>query len=67
MGYTEMDALTLYLMVRSLKPKRYVEVGSGLSTYYCSLAAERNAEEGSPLAITCIEPQPYDKLPASRG
>ncbi|WP_428488531.1 class I SAM-dependent methyltransferase [Rhodopila sp.] len=61
-GYTAVDALTLYMMVRHLKPLRYVEVGSGLSTYYCSLAAERNANEGHPLEMTCIEPKPYDKL-----
>jgi predicted O-methyltransferase YrrM len=61
-GYTAVDALTLYMMVRHIKPKRYVEVGSGLSTYYCSLAAARNAKEGHPVAITCIEPNPFDKL-----
>lgn len=62
LGYTPLDALTLYLMIRSIKPKRYIEVGSGLSTYYCSLAAEKNAEEGFPLKITCIEPYPFEKL-----
>ena len=38
-GYTAVDALTLYMMIRHLKPRRYMEIGSGLSTYYCSLAA----------------------------
>jgi Methyltransferase domain len=61
-GYTAVDALTLYMMIRHIKPKRYMEVGSGLSTYYCSLAAARNASEGYPIIITCIEPYPYDKL-----
>jgi hypothetical protein len=61
-GYTAVDALTLYMMIRHIKPKRYVEVGSGLSTYYCSLAAAKNASEGHPLEITCIEPYPYEKL-----
>ena len=61
-GYTAVDALTLYMMVRQAKPKRYIEVGSGLSTYYCSLAAEKNANEGHPLEMTCIEPHPFDKL-----
>jgi hypothetical protein len=61
-GYTAVDALTLYMMLRDLKPRRYIEVGSGLSTYYCSLAAARNAKEGHPLAITCIEPHPFEKL-----
>lgn len=52
LGYTPVDAMTLYMMIRDLKPKRYIEVGSGLSTY-CSLAAEKNAAEGSPVEITC--------------
>jgi hypothetical protein len=61
-GYTAVDALTLYMMIRHIKPQRYVEVGSGLSTYYCSLAAAKNSSEGHPLAITCIEPYPFEKL-----
>ena len=61
-GYIALDALTQYCMIRYLKPKRYIEVGSGLSTYYCSLAAKKNASEGNPLQITCIEPFPYEKL-----
>ena len=66
-GYTAVDALTLYVMLRHLKPERYIEVGSGLSTYYCTLAAAKNAEEGHPLAITCIEPNPFEKLLAIPG
>lgn len=61
-GYTAMDALTLYMMIRHAKPKHYIEVGSGMSTYYCSLAAAKNESEGYPLRITCIEPSPYPKL-----
>jgi predicted O-methyltransferase YrrM len=61
-GYTAVDALTLYMMIRHLKPSCYIEVGSGLSTYYCSLAAEKNREEGRPLSITCIEPHPCRRL-----
>ena len=61
-GYTAVDALMLYMMIRHIRPKRYFEVGSGLSTYYCSLAAARNTSEGYPLAITCIEPYPFEKL-----
>ncbi len=61
-GYTPVDALILYMMIRQTKPTRYVEVGSGLSTYYCSLAAKKNVEEGFPLKITCIEPFPFKNL-----
>jgi hypothetical protein len=61
-GYTHVDAFVLYAMIRHLKPAQYLEVGSGLSTYYCSLAAKQNAEEGCRTQITCIEPFPYDAL-----
>ena len=66
-GYTAVDALTLYMMIRHLKPQRYIEVGSGVSTYYCSLAAERNAGEEHPLQMTCIEPYPFEKLSTIPG
>lgn len=66
-GYTAFDALTLYMMIRHLKPRRYIEVGSGISTYYCGLAAQRNESEGSPLQMTCIEPYPYEKLSTIPG
>jgi predicted O-methyltransferase YrrM len=66
-GYTAVDGLTLYMMIRATKPARYMEVGSGVSTYYCSLAAARNRSEGHPITITCIEPNPYAKLFAIPG
>lgn len=61
-GYPAIDAMLLYFMIRHLKPRRFVEVGSGLSTYYCSVAAKRNREEGRPLEMTCIDPYPYEAL-----
>ncbi len=61
-GYPQFDARTLYYMLREHKPARYLEVGSGLSTFYASLAARHNAAEGSPLQITCIEPYPFEAL-----
>ena len=61
-GYPQVDALVLYAMIRSFKPKRYLEVGSGLSTYYAGRAAEKNSEDGHRTQITCIEPFPFDSL-----
>src|SRR3546814_17663664 len=61
-GYPEFDARTLYYFLREHKPKRYLEVGSGLSTFYASLAGAQNAPAGSQLALTCIEPYPSDAL-----
>lgn len=66
-GYTYLDALVLYLYIRHYKPRNYFEVGSGLSTYYCSLAGQANAREGHPLNIVCIEPYPYANLHAIPG
>jgi hypothetical protein len=61
-GFTTVDAQTLYLMLRHIKPRRYVEVGSGLSTYYAWLALERNRAEGASCSITCIDPFPTGRL-----
>jgi predicted O-methyltransferase YrrM len=66
-GYTPVDAMTLYFLLRRLRPQRYVEVGAGLSTYYASCAARQNAAEGRPMAITCIEPFPHAKLRTIAG
>lgn len=61
-GYTKVDARTSYYMLRHIKPKKYIEVGSGISTHYCTLAVEENKKTGHDTAIQCIEPYPYDKL-----
>ncbi len=66
-GFTEVDALLLYCMLRDLKPARYIEVGSGLSTYYAWLASNRNAEEGSACRLTCIDPYSGDALDRLTG
>lgn len=61
-GYPAFDARTLFYLLREHRPARYLEVGSGLSTYYASLAARRNLAEGDRMEITCIEPYPFDAL-----
>jgi predicted O-methyltransferase YrrM len=61
-GYTPLDGMALYLLLRQHRPQCYVEVGAGMSTYYASCAALRNAAEGRPMTITCIEPFPRRKL-----
>jgi predicted O-methyltransferase YrrM len=66
-GYPAFDARTLYYLLREYKPSAYLEVGSGLSTYYATLAAARNAEDGAPMRITCIEPYPFDALKTLPG
>jgi hypothetical protein len=61
-GYPRGDARTLYYLLREHRPARYLEVGSGLSTYYATLAGSGNAADGAPLQITCIEPYPFAAL-----
>jgi predicted O-methyltransferase YrrM len=55
-GFTTVDATVLYMMLRRHRPARYLEVGSGLSTWYASLAAARNAAEGRPMAMMVVDP-----------
>lgn len=66
-GFTALDARFLYYILRDLQPRHYLEIGSGLSTYYSSLARTRNAEAGADMAITCIEPFPYAALKTIPG
>jgi methyltransferase family protein len=66
-GYTPLDAMTLYFLLRHYRPRRYLEVGAGLSTYYATCAARQNAAEGHTMAITSIEPFPHAKLKSLAG
>ena len=60
-GYIETQAL--HAVVRSFKPSRIIEVGSGVSTYCMSEAANLNRKEsGKDAQITSIEPYPSQPL-----
>ncbi len=50
------DADLYYSLIRSRKPKRIVEIGSGHSTRLAALALARNADEGLPGVLVCVEP-----------
>lgn len=66
-GYTPLDAMTLYFLLRQYRPARYLEVGAGLSTYYALRAGAQNAEEGRSMEIRCIEPFAHEKLRSLTG
>jgi len=66
-GFTELDAMILYLMLREVRPHRYVEIGSGLSTWYASRALARNAEEGSPASLLAIDPYASERAASIPG
>jgi Methyltransferase domain len=58
-GFGYIEAQALHAMVRSLKPARIIEVGSGVSTYCMLEACKLNkADCGQDAQITCIEPHP---------
>ena len=58
-GYGEVEADFLYCFVRSVRPKRIVQIGCEVSTAVCLLAAN---DEGYAPEITCIEPYPTEFL-----
>ena len=62
-GYGEIESQILHAMVRHFKPRRVIEVGSGVSTFYFvnALAANRDAHGINP-RMTCIEPHPKQAL-----
>ena len=61
-GFTILDSFLLYFMVRDLKPRRFIEIGSGFCTYYSSAAVRRNAAEGSACEHRVVEPHPWQGL-----
>jgi hypothetical protein len=61
-GFTELDAMLAYCMIRELRPKRIIEIGSGLSTLYCWMALQKATHRAEPVEITCIDPFPSGKL-----
>ena len=63
-GFTTYDAMWLFLLLRELKPSRYIEIGSGLSTWYALQAFALNAAEGSPCRSTAVDPYALDKTRA---
>jgi hypothetical protein len=65
-GYFEgLDAAMYYAVIRDLKPKRIIEIGSGCSTRIAARAVAKNVAEGSPAELICIEPFPEPRLTAA--
>lgn len=63
LGYGEVEAHFLHLMIRHLKPRKIIEIGSGVSTYFSLNALEMNSHEGeSKGEMICVEPYPSTKL-----
>jgi hypothetical protein len=52
------DAELLYAMVRLLRPRRVLELGSGWSTLVTARACAVNAAHGAPVEFTSSDPEP---------
>ncbi len=61
-GFGYIEAQALHGFLRAAKPRRIIEIGSGVSTYCMLEAVKRNAGEGAPAEITCVEPYPSEWL-----
>ena len=57
--FPRLDAATTYAIVRTRKPRRIVEIGSGHSTRFLARAI---ADGGLPTEIVCIDPAPRADL-----
>ena len=54
--YDRVEADVLYALVRSQRPRRIIELGSGFSSLIIAAAARRNIAEGCDLAYTAYDP-----------
>jgi predicted O-methyltransferase YrrM len=66
-GFGYVEAQCLHGVLRALKPRRIVEVGSGVSTNCVLSATALNEREGHHTQITCIEPNPSSFLQSISG
>ena len=57
-SYPPVDADLLYALVRYLKPRRVLELGSGHSTLVTCMAAAANGRQGYPTRVECFDPHP---------
>jgi predicted O-methyltransferase YrrM len=64
-AFEAVDAEVYYAMIRTYRPARVIEVGSGWSTLLALRALRANREEGGGGRLLCIEPYPPPFLPAA--
>jgi len=67
-GYGEQNFIATYCVLRTIKPARVIEVGSGVSTYGTLAALKRNeVETDTHATITAIEPFPRAQFASFRS
>jgi predicted O-methyltransferase YrrM len=62
--YERGDAEIAYAIVRRLRPRRVLELGSGFSTQVLARAAARNAAQGHPCELVAYNPYPSERMHA---
>lgn len=63
LGYGEIEASFLHCMIRHYKPRRMIEIGSGISTRFALHALQLNRDANAvPFELDCVEPYPRPKL-----
>ncbi|KAF0135203.1 MAG: hypothetical protein FD145_29 [Candidatus Saganbacteria bacterium] len=60
--FEEIDGEILYCMIRDLKPRKIIEIGSGYSTYLSARATLKNKENSDDCELIAIEPYPNETL-----
>ena len=63
-SFTDFDSAICYSLLRHLKPRRYIELGCGYSSYISSHALQRNYQEG--VACDAVYADPAPRLPMSQ-
>lgn len=65
--YQAGDAELLYAMIRHLRPRRMLELGSGYSTLVSAAACSLNARDGDATELVAVDPEPRTMVPAMEG
>ena len=61
-SFAPINALSLFAFIRHYRPKKMIEVGSGMSTQISAAAMALNKREGFEATFTAIEPYPSEKV-----
>jgi hypothetical protein len=66
-SYPVVDATILWCLLRRLRPRHVVELGSGASTRVTAAALAENARDGAPAELDVYDPYPGPGLPPATG
>jgi predicted O-methyltransferase YrrM len=61
-GFGYVEAQALHAFIRKTRPRRVIEVGSGVSTWCMLAALKANEREGAGFELSCIDPNPSEFL-----